>query len=100
MTYAIVVSDERYYPSREFQVPIQPRARVETVRKRPKSWGARGLEAGRVQMAADHGWGDATLRRTIGGADRRTGLDTRACATRAAATGDAMSAQEVASLIL
>jgi hypothetical protein len=23
------VSDERYYPSREFQVPIQPRARVE-----------------------------------------------------------------------
>ena len=39
-------------------------------------------------------------RGTIGGADRRTGLDTRACAARAAAAGDAMSAHEVASLIL
>ena len=44
--------------------------------------------------------GDAALRGAIGGADRRTGLDTRACAARAAATGDAMSAHEVASLIL
>jgi transposase len=32
--------------------------------------------------------------------DRRTGLDTRACAASAAATGDAMSAHKVASLIL
>jgi hypothetical protein len=26
------------YPSRKFQVPIQPRARVETVQERPESW--------------------------------------------------------------
>jgi hypothetical protein len=26
------------YPSREFQVPIQPRARVDTVQDRPESW--------------------------------------------------------------
>jgi transposase len=36
----------------------------------------------------------------IGGADRRTGLDTRACAASAAATGDPMSVRQVASLIL
>ena len=51
-------------------------------------------------MAADHGWRDATLRGAIGGADRRTGLDTRACAARAAAKGDPMSVRKVASLIL
>jgi hypothetical protein len=40
------------------------------------------------------------LRGTIGGADRGARLDTRACAARAAASGDAISAHEVASLIL
>ena len=36
--FLLVVSDEDIYPSREFQVPIQPRARVETVQERPESW--------------------------------------------------------------
>src|SRR4249919_1820630 len=30
--------------SREFQVPIQPRARVETVQGRPESWGTDGFD--------------------------------------------------------
>ena len=37
--FLLVVSDEDIYRSREFQVPIQPRARVETVQERPESWG-------------------------------------------------------------
>src|SRR6266478_3979040 len=32
--FLLVVSDEDIYPSREFQVPIQPRARVGTVQER------------------------------------------------------------------
>ena len=51
------MSDERYYPSREFQVPIQPRARVETVRKRPKTREAyaAGVPRGAVLIDASYG---------------------------------------------
>src|ERR1700730_2184442 len=58
------------------------------------------LEQGAFKWPPIRGWRDAALRGAIGGADRRTGLDTRACAARAAATGDPMSVREVASQIL